>query len=123
VGTLAGAATLGLLIPPSIIMIVYGVAADVSIAKLFMAGVLPGMVLAALFMGYIVVWALRHPGRFRGRCRDDPARRSCALAPPDPGGAADRLVLGSIYSGVATATEAAAIGVPARCCWPRSKAA
>src|SRR5216110_1651832 len=58
IGTLAGAGTLGLLIPPSIIMIVYGVAANVSIAKLFIAGVLPGIVLAALFMGYIVVWAL-----------------------------------------------------------------
>ena len=58
IGSLAGAGTLGLLIPPSIIMIVYGVAANVSIAKLFIAGVLPGIVLAALFMGYIVVWAL-----------------------------------------------------------------
>jgi len=61
VGTLAGAATLGLLIPPSIIMIVYGVAAEVSISKLFIAGVLPGILLATLFSGYIMVWALRHP--------------------------------------------------------------
>lgn len=58
IGTLAGAGTLGLLIPPSIIMIVYGVAANVSIAKLFIAGVIPGLMLAALFMGYIIVWAL-----------------------------------------------------------------
>jgi C4-dicarboxylate transporter DctM subunit len=58
IGTLAGASTLGLLIPPSIIMIVYGVAANVSIAKLFIAGVIPGLVLAALFSGYIIVWAL-----------------------------------------------------------------
>jgi C4-dicarboxylate transporter DctM subunit len=58
IGTLAGAGTLGLLIPPSIIMIVYGVAANVSIAKLFLAGVIPGLLLAALFMGYIIVWAL-----------------------------------------------------------------
>src|SRR5512147_2648697 len=57
IGTLAGAGTLGLLIPPSIIMIVYGVMANVSIAKLFIAGVFPGIVLAVLFMGYIVVWA------------------------------------------------------------------
>jgi C4-dicarboxylate transporter DctM subunit len=46
-------------------MIVYGVAANVSIAKLFMAGVMPGIMLAALFMGYIIVWALRNPGRCR----------------------------------------------------------
>src|SRR6195256_3311571 len=63
VGTLAGAGTLGLLIPPSIIMIVYGVSANVSIAQLFIAGVIPGLVLAALFSGYIVVWALLHPDK------------------------------------------------------------
>ena len=57
IGTLAGAGTLGLLIPPSIIMIVYGVSADVSIAQLFMAGVLPGIMLAALF------WATSSSGR------------------------------------------------------------
>src|SRR5205807_1888467 len=62
IGTLAGAGTLGLLIPPSIIMIVYGVTADVSISKLFIAGVIPGVMLAALFSGYIVVWSLLHPG-------------------------------------------------------------
>ncbi|MDZ7811612.1 MAG: TRAP transporter large permease subunit [Ideonella sp.] len=61
IGTLAGAGTLGLLIPPSIIMIVYGVSANVSIAKLFIAGVIPGLLLAGLFMGYTVVWALLHP--------------------------------------------------------------
>ena len=60
IGTLAGAGTLGLLIPPSIIMIVYGVAAEVSIAKLFIAGVLPGILLASLFMGWIVVWAVSY---------------------------------------------------------------
>ena len=57
-GSLAGAGTLGLLIPASIIMIVYGVAADVSIARLFVAGVLPGIVLMALFSGFIALWAL-----------------------------------------------------------------
>src|SRR5574337_776044 len=61
IGSLAGAGTLGLLIPPSIIMIVYGVSADVSIAKLFIAGVLPGILLAALFSGYLMVWALTLP--------------------------------------------------------------
>src|SRR3954462_3277203 len=63
IGTLAGAGTLGLLIPPSIIMIVYGVSADVSIARLFIAGVIPGILLAGLFMGYTIVWALLHPER------------------------------------------------------------
>src|SRR5712664_1179366 len=58
IGSLAGAGTLGLLIPPSIIMIVYGVSANVSIAKLFIAGVIPGMLLALLFSGYVVTWAL-----------------------------------------------------------------
>ena len=63
IGSLAGAGTLGLLIPPSIIMIVYGVAADVSIARLFVAGVLPGVMLMALFSGYIAIWALLNPDR------------------------------------------------------------
>src|SRR5437879_12730274 len=63
VGTLAGAGTLGLLIPPSIIMIVYGISANVSIAQLFIAGVIPGLVLASLFSGYIVFWALLNPGK------------------------------------------------------------
>ena len=112
IGTLAGAGTLGLLIPPSIIMIVYGVTAEVSITKLFIAGVLPGLMLASLFMGYTIVWSLVHGDR---------------IPPPDPeltfGGKlrASRhlipavlliaLVLGSMYVGVATATEAAALGV------------
>src|SRR5919112_3601431 len=63
IGTLAGAGTLGLLIPPSIIMIVYGVTAEVSITRLFIAGVIPGVLLAGLFMGYTVVWALLNPGK------------------------------------------------------------
>src|SRR5213082_1212054 len=63
IGTLAGAGTLGLLIPPSIIMIVYGVSADVSITRLFIAGVIPGLMLAGLFMGYTIVWSLLHPDR------------------------------------------------------------
>ena len=63
IGSLAGAGTLGLLIPPSIIMIVYGVMANVSIAQLFIAGVIPGILLALLFSGYIVVWALVNPTR------------------------------------------------------------
>jgi C4-dicarboxylate transporter DctM subunit len=112
IGSLAGAGTLGLLIPPSIIMIVYGVSADVSIAKLFVAGIFPGMILAGLFSGYLIVWSLMNPGR---------------VPPPDmhmtftqkvyesrhliPVVLLIGAVLGSIYSGLATATEAAAVGV------------
>jgi tripartite ATP-independent transporter DctM subunit len=112
IGSLAGAGTLGLLIPPSIIMIVYGVTADVSIAKLFIAGVFPGMMLASLFSGYLIVWSLMNPGK---------------IPPPDsamsfgakvyesrhliPVVLLIMAVLGSIYTGIATATEAAAIGV------------
>lgn len=112
VGTLAGAATLGLLIPPSIIMIVYGVAADVSIAKLFIAGVVPGIVLAALFMGYIVVWSLFNPTKIPAA--EAPMSLLAKLYSSRhliPVVLLIGAVLGSIYSGIATATEAAAIGV------------
>src|SRR5690606_33985201 len=61
VGTLAGAGTLGLMIPPSLTLIVYGVAINESISKLFIAGILPGLVLAALFMGYVAIWARLRP--------------------------------------------------------------
>ncbi|MCF8160775.1 MAG: TRAP transporter large permease subunit [Polaromonas sp.] len=112
VGTLAGAATLGLLIPPSIIMIVYGVAADVSIAKLFAAGVVPGLLLAGLFMGYIVVWSLFNKDKVPAADADMKlVQKLCAARHLIPVVALIGLVLGSIYSGVATATEAAALGV------------
>jgi C4-dicarboxylate transporter DctM subunit len=111
IGSLAGASTLGLLIPPSIIMIVYGVAADVSIAKLFIAGVLPGLLLAALFSGYIMVWALRTRSRFPPRAAHEPGRKAARSRHLIPVVLLIAAVLGSIYSGVATATEAAAVGV------------
>jgi tripartite ATP-independent transporter DctM subunit len=112
VGTLAGASTLGLLIPPSIIMIVYGVAAEVSIAKLFIAGVFPGLLLACLFSGYIAVWALLNPEQIPAADEKttflQKINASRALIPVISLIAA---VLGSIYAGIATATEAAAVGV------------
>ncbi|MFT7401564.1 MAG: C4-dicarboxylate transporter DctM subunit [Hydrogenophaga sp.] len=112
VGTLAGAATLGLLIPPSIIMIVYGVAADVSIAKLFVAGVLPGLLLATLFMGYIAIWSLFNKDKIPAADADFSLRQKLFAARHlIPVVLLIGAVLGSIYSGVATATEAAAIGV------------
>ena len=112
IGSLGGASTLGLLIPPSIVMIVYGVAAEVSIAKLFVAGVIPGLLLAGLFSGYLMVWALMNPDKIpeadAGMSFTEKLRASSELIPVILliGG-----VIGSIYVGVATATEAAAIGV------------
>ncbi len=112
VGTLAGASTLGLLIPPSIIMIVYGVMAEVSISKLFVAGVLPGMLLAALFSGYIIVWALRNPGQIpESTERLTFMEKIAASRSLIPVVLLIAAVLGSIYTGIATATEAAAVGV------------
>ena len=112
VGSLAGSATLGLLIPPSIIMIVYGVAADVSIVRLFLAGVFPGLMIMALFSGYIVVraWLSKDvaPGVMEHVSLSEKLRRSKGLFP------IMLLILGviaSIYGGIATATEAAAGGV------------
>src|SRR5262245_8784061 len=112
IGTLAGAGTLGLLIPPSIIMIVYGVTANVSIAQLFIAGVLPGLLLASLFSGYIVAWAWLHPDRVpASRERTTLAQKIYASRHLIPVVVLIALVLGSIYTGIATATEAAAFGV------------
>jgi len=111
-GTLAGSATLGLLIPPSIILIVYGVAADVSISRLFLAGVIPGLVLVSLFMATIDIWALLNPSKVPPA---EPAisfaRRLRAAASLLPIIALIVGVIGSIYAGIATATEAAAVGV------------
>jgi C4-dicarboxylate transporter DctM subunit len=112
IGSLAGAGTLGLLIPPSIIMIVYGVSADVSIARLFIAGVFPGLLLASLFSGYLIVWALLNKGKipppdvamsFREKIYESRHLIPVVLL--------IGAVLGSIYTGVATATEAAATPV------------
>ena len=112
IGTLAGAGTLGLLIPPSIIMIVYGVTAEVSITRLFIAGVVPGLLLASLFMGYTIVWSLLNPGKIPPPDREmsfvEKLHASRHLIPVV---ALIGLVLGSIYVGIATATEAAALGV------------
>jgi tripartite ATP-independent transporter DctM subunit len=112
VGTLAGAGTLGLLIPPSIIMIVYGVTANVSIARLFIGGVLPGLLLAGLFMAYTIAWALAHPGAIpRPEARLGFFQKIYASRHLIPVVTLIAAVLGSIYSGIATATEAAALGV------------
>jgi C4-dicarboxylate transporter DctM subunit len=112
IGTLAGAGTLGLLIPPSLIMIVYGVATDVSISKLFIGGVIPGILLGGLFMGYIIVWSMLNPGKI-----PEPTERYTlkekiwASRHLLPTVSLIVAVLGSIYAGIATATEAAGLGV------------
>ena len=112
IGTLAGSGTLGLLIPPSIILIVYGVAIEESIARLFIAGILPGIMLVVLFMGYVAVWSLLNPDKIPPR--DPPVSLGQRLY------AARRLlpvvlliggVISSIYLGIASPTDAAAVGV------------
>lgn len=112
VGSLAGAGTLGLLIPPSIVMIVYGVAAQTSIVKLFVAGILPGILLMFMFSSYIALWSWRHPDKVPPADAPLPWRvifsRLKLLLPVMLLIVA---VIGSIYTGVATATESAAVGV------------
>jgi C4-dicarboxylate transporter, DctM subunit len=61
IGSLTASGTLGILIPPSIMMIVYGFIAQVSIARLFIAGFIPGFLIMAIFMGYVMLWAWRYP--------------------------------------------------------------
>ena len=112
IGSLAGAGTLGLLIPPSIIMIVYGVAADVSIARLFIAGVVPGILLIGLFSGYIMVWALLNPDKTPpSDMRLGFAQKLYASRLLIPTVLLIASVIGSIYAGIATPTEAAVLGV------------
>jgi C4-dicarboxylate transporter DctM subunit len=112
IGSLAGAGTLGLLIPPSIVMIVYGVAAEVSIVRLFIAGVLPGIMLMVLFSGYIAVWSMLNPKLTPPADPPMPfmqkVRESGQLIPVV---LLIGFVMGSIYLGWATATEAAVFGV------------
>ena len=112
-GSLAGAGTLGILIPPSVAMIIYGFLTNVSIAKLFIAGIVPGLVLVVLFSGYIVIWALLLPS-------NRPKKEEVTIAIKEKLYNSRRLipvilliiaVLGSIYGGIAAPTEAAVLGV------------
>ncbi len=113
IGTLAGSGTLGLLIPPSIILIVYGVAAEVSIGRLFIAGALPGLLLVSLFMGYIMIWAKFNKNELPPH--DDTkipwSEKVIALRKLIPILGLIIFVLGSIYGGITTPSEAAALGV------------
>ncbi|MDC0948704.1 TRAP transporter large permease subunit [Gammaproteobacteria bacterium] len=112
VGTLAGAATLGLMIPPSLTLIVYGVTINESITKLFLAGVLPGLVLATMFMAYVALWSVVYrdevPPRGPVMSFAEKVRESRFLIPLV---VLVMIVIGSMYLGFATATEAAAFGV------------
>ena len=110
IGTLAGAGTLGLLIPPSITLIIYGVTVNESIAKLFIAGILPGIMLALLFMGYVSVWGVITKRRETGQS----ARKIGHMKDVFQLIPVVLLIAGvmsSIYTGIATATEAAVLGV------------
>ena len=111
-GTLAGSGTLGLLIPPSIILIIYGVTVEESIAKLFIAGIIPGIGLALLFMTYVVLWSLKNKKVMPIISEDfsflEKIKQSGQLLPVI---LLILAVIGSIYAGIATATEAASLGV------------
>ena len=111
-GSLAGSGTLGLLIPPSIILIIYGVAVQESIAKLFIAGIIPGIMLALIFMSYVIIWSLINkkdmPKIYEEYSFLEKIKRSKQLLPVI---LLISAVIGSIYTGVATATEAASLGV------------
>jgi tripartite ATP-independent transporter DctM subunit len=111
-GSLAGSGTLGLLIPPSIILIIYGVTVQESIAKLFIAGIIPGIMIAIFFMFYVIGWSIlnkdimpqtKETFSFSQKIKD-----SGQLIPVI---VLITAVIGSIYVGIATATEAASLGV------------
>jgi len=111
-GSLAGAGTIGLMIPPSIPMIVYGVLADVSILDLFIAGVVPGLIIAVMFIGWIMLQAWWRPSVQPA----DPevytwAQKVESLKDLLPVSLLILSVIGSMYSGLASVTEAAAVGV------------
>ena len=111
-GSLAGSGTLGLLIPPSIILIIYGVAVQESIAKLFIAGIIPGIMIALIFMSYVIIWSLINkkdmPKILENYSFLEKIKRSKQLLPVI---LLIFSVIGSIYTGIATATEAASLGV------------
>ena len=111
-GSLAGSGTLGLLIPPSIILIIYGVAVQESIAKLFIAGIIPGIMIALIFMFYVIFWSLlnkkKMPKINETFSITEKLKKSKQLLPVI---VLILAVIGSIYTGIATATEAASLGV------------
>ena len=111
VGSLAGAGSLGLMIPPSISFIIYGVLSETSIARLFAAGVLPGLLIAGLYSGYIGLRATMNPALApRGTDEFTAIDRLKGLLDLMPVTVLVIVVLGSLYSGIATPSEAAVVG-------------
>ena len=111
-GSLAGAGTLGFLIPPSLIMIIYAILAEVSIGKMFMAGILPGLLLSGVYSAYIIFRGIKDPN-IAPRAQESYTWKDRIIGLKDlaPTIALILMVLGSIYGGFATPTEAAALGV------------
>lgn len=110
-GSLTVSGTLGLMIPPSIAMIIYGFLTETSVVRLFTAGIIPGLMLAAMFSGLIIFQGLLKPGSLGGATVKLPFKQVVrSLTGIIPVGILITLVLGSIYAGIATPTEAAAMG-------------
>ena len=109
-GSLAAGGTLGILIPPSIAMIIYGTFTETSVAKLFMAGVVPGIVLTLMFMVYIAVHAILRPSIAPQQVSTGPLKIMHVIADVLPFMLLILGIMGAIYTGIATPTEAAAFG-------------
>ena len=115
VGLVAGSSVLGMLIPPSLLLIIYGIVAEVSIAKLFIAAILPGLVLSGAFMLGVILLVRFAPGFTLASAESPPATgpllsKRAALLKLAPAGLLIAVVLGGIYGGVFTPTEAGAAG-------------
>ena len=111
IGSIAGSGTLGFMIPPSIPMIIYGVLADVSVGRLFIAGVIPGAMMLAIFVGYIMLRGILNPSITPATIDYTWKARIKTLPQMLPVVSLIIVVLGTIYAGLATPTEAAAVGV------------
>ncbi len=110
--TLAGSGTLGILVPPSVVLIIYGFVTDTSIARLFIAGIGPSIMLILMFMAYTAIWALLNPHKTPpADIHKSFGQKVWGSRRLIPVGGLIVLVIGSIYAGFATPTEAAALGV------------
>jgi C4-dicarboxylate transporter DctM subunit len=112
-GSLAAGGTLGILIPPSVPMIIYGVMTETSVGQLYMAGIVPGVLLSVIFAAYIVLYAMLYPDRAPQSSADRVplGEKLRSLAEVAPIAILIVVVLGSMYFGIVTATEAAGVGV------------